>query len=177
MSIQELRSYGYRFPPLQERIDLLRETIMLLRAMWTGKKVSLKGKAVSVSDATCLPKPKQEPGPPIWVGGRHRSIIDVAAELADGWNYWGLTRRKLAKRERYLLVKCAQLNRDPDLITRSWAGTLSSVPSSHHKLAESMKAELMSQTGRQTHYFIASFPLGVDRKAYEAFAEAVRSIA
>ena len=177
MSIQELRSYGFRFPPLQERIDLLRETIMVLRAMWTGDKVSLKGKAVNVSDAVCLPRPKQKTGPPIWVAGRHRSIVDVAAEQADGWNYWGLTRRKLAELERYLSAKCARLNRDPVGIARSWAGTLSSAPSSHLKLAESMKAELVSRAGRETDYFIVSFPLGVDRKAYEGFAEAVRSIA
>ena len=177
MSIEELRSYGYRFPTLQERIDLLRETIMVLKAMWTGKEVSAKGKAVTVSHAICLPKPKQEPGPPIWVGGKHRRIIDIAAELADGWNYWGLTRRKLAERERYLSVKCAQLGRDPDGITKSWAGTLSNAPSSPSKLAESMKAELMSQTDAETDYYIASFSAETDRKAYEGFAEAVRSIA
>lgn len=177
MSTEELRSYGYRFPTLQERIDLLRETIMVLKAMWTGNEVSVKGKAVNVSHAVCLPKPKQEPGPPIWVGGKHRGIIDVAAELADGWNYWGLTRRKLAERERYLSVKCAQIGRDPDGIAKSWAGPLSNVPSSPSKLAESMKAELMSQTDAETDYYIASFSAGTDRKAYEGFAEAVRSIA
>jgi alkanesulfonate monooxygenase SsuD/methylene tetrahydromethanopterin reductase-like flavin-dependent oxidoreductase (luciferase family) len=176
MSIEELRSYGYRFPSLQERIDLLRETIMVLKAMWTGNKVSLKGKAANVSNAVCLPKPKQENGPPIWVGGRHRRVLDVAAELADGWTHWGLTGRKLAEQERYLLAKCAQLQRDPYSIAKSWAGTVSTAPSSTLDLAESMKAELMSQIGGETDYYIASFPVGVGRKAYEGFAEAVRSI-
>jgi alkanesulfonate monooxygenase SsuD/methylene tetrahydromethanopterin reductase-like flavin-dependent oxidoreductase (luciferase family) len=176
MSVQELCSYGYRFPPLQERIDLLRETIMVLRAMWAGNEVSFKGKTAKVSDAVCLPKPKQEPGPPIWVGGRHCRVIDVAAELADGWNYWGLTGQTLAERERHLLETCVKLHRDPNSIVKSWAGTLTTRFSSSVNSAEKMKAEIVSQTNGFTDYFIASFSARAERRTYEAFAEAVESI-
>jgi alkanesulfonate monooxygenase SsuD/methylene tetrahydromethanopterin reductase-like flavin-dependent oxidoreductase (luciferase family) len=176
MSVQELRSYGYRFPPLQDRIDLLLETIMILRAMWTGNEVSFKGRTARVSDAVCLPKPTQEPGPPIWVAGRHRSVIDVAVEFADGWNYWGLTKQRLAEREKHLLKTCVKLHRDPDSIVKSWAGTLPTQTSTSVNLAESMNAEIRSQTNESTDYFIASFSVTAKRKAYEAFAEAVQSI-
>jgi alkanesulfonate monooxygenase SsuD/methylene tetrahydromethanopterin reductase-like flavin-dependent oxidoreductase (luciferase family) len=178
MSVDELYSYGYRFPSLQERIDLLRETIMVLKAMWMGEEISLKGKAVNVSDVVCLPKPKQENGPPIWVGGRHWKILDVVAHLADGWNYWGLTRQEVAEREKYLSAKCMQLQRVPESITRSWAGTLSIEPSGRSwKLAESMRAELTSQADDATDYYIASFPVEAHDKVYEGFAEAVKSMA
>jgi alkanesulfonate monooxygenase SsuD/methylene tetrahydromethanopterin reductase-like flavin-dependent oxidoreductase (luciferase family) len=177
VSVQELRSYGYRFPPLQERIDLLRETIMILKAMWTGKEISFEGKTAHISNAVCLPKPTQEPGPPIWVGGRHRSVIDLAVELADGWNYWGLTSQRFVERERHLMETCVKLHRDPHSITKSWAGTVSTQPSSSLTLAENMKAGIISQTDRSTDYFIASFSGTADRKAYEAFVEAMKSIA
>jgi alkanesulfonate monooxygenase SsuD/methylene tetrahydromethanopterin reductase-like flavin-dependent oxidoreductase (luciferase family) len=179
MSVDEMRAYGYRFPPLNERIERLRETILILKAMWTGKTVSVKGKMVGVINAVSLPKPQQTPGPPIWIGGKHRMILDVVAELAEGWNHWGLSKRKLGEREAYLSTKCAELGRDSQSITRSWAGTISlaTQPSNQAKLAESMKTELLSQTNGTTDYFIPSFGAAANRKTYEAFAEAVRSIA
>lgn len=176
MSISELQSYGYRYPPLDERVTLLRETVMILKAMWTGNEVSFRGKVTNVSHAVCKPRPKQEAGPPIWIGGRHHKLLDAVAELADGWNYWGLTREKAAKLERYLDRKSAALHRSHDTITKSWAGTLPSTHGRRRELAERMKAEMESQTTEGTDYFIATFPVGADRKTYEAFAETVRSM-
>jgi alkanesulfonate monooxygenase SsuD/methylene tetrahydromethanopterin reductase-like flavin-dependent oxidoreductase (luciferase family) len=177
MSVPELRSYGYGFPTMNERVALLRETIMILKAMWTGKEVSFRGRMVNVSNAVCLPKPKQKLGPPIWIGGKHRRLIDVVAELADGWNHWGLTRPKVLRLEKYLRSKCAQFHRDPSGITESWAGTISSPSSNSVDLTETIMKELQSQIGRETNYFIASFPAGTGRKTYETFAEAVRAAA
>ncbi len=108
MSVHEMQAYGYRFPSLHQRIDLLRDTILILRAMWTGKKVSVKGKTFEVPNAVSLPKPKQKPGPPIWIGGRHNMILDIVAELADGWNYWGMDKKQLVEREKYLFAKCVE---------------------------------------------------------------------
>jgi alkanesulfonate monooxygenase SsuD/methylene tetrahydromethanopterin reductase-like flavin-dependent oxidoreductase (luciferase family) len=176
MSLEELHSYGYTFPILQDRITLLRETIMTLKAMWSGNEVSLNGRMVKVSHASCVPKPKQEPGPRIWVAGRHRKMLDVAAELADGWNHWGLTKRKLFEREAYLRAMCARTHRNRDAITESWAGTLTTLPPRGLSLLESMRSELMLRNGNETNYFIASLPATADRKAYESFAEAVRSL-
>jgi alkanesulfonate monooxygenase SsuD/methylene tetrahydromethanopterin reductase-like flavin-dependent oxidoreductase (luciferase family) len=177
LSIHELQSFGYKFPPLEDRITLLRETVMTLKALWSGNEVSFSGRLVKVHKALCLPKPKQQPGPPIWVGGRHRRILDVVVELADGWNYWDLTKQSLAEREEYLLKKCKQLHKNPDTITESWAGHLSMVPLNGLSLAESMRAELLLQDRRMTHYFIATLPAKAERNAYEGFADAVRSIA
>jgi alkanesulfonate monooxygenase SsuD/methylene tetrahydromethanopterin reductase-like flavin-dependent oxidoreductase (luciferase family) len=173
-SIPELRSYGYRFPNLKERITLLRETITVMKSMWTGTEVSFRGTILKLSNAVCQPKPKQKTGPPIWVGGRHPRLLDVTAELADGWNHWGLTEEKLRQLEAYLQAKCEELHRPPNNITESWAGQVA-LPASGSKLSRSVREEL-SRIGEKTRYFIASFPAGADRKAYESFAEAVRSI-
>ena len=175
MSVRELKSYGYDFPRLEERTCLLRETITILRAMWSGKEVSLTGKMANISNAICLPKPAQQNGPPIWIGGRNRALLTVVAELADGWNYWGLPVQKVREREKHLLEMCRHFNRNPDGVIESWAGTLTIPRGSGSKVAENMRAELTSQIGRKTNYFIASFPPGTDRKAYEGFAEAARS--
>lgn len=177
LSIPELRSYGYRFPPLNERVTLLRETIMVLRAMWTQAEVSFRGKILKLSHAVCQPKPKQKPGPPIWIGGKHRRLLDVAAELADGWNHWSPTKEKLWELEEYLYAKCVELHRPPGSITESWAGTAKAFPLGNNKLAQNVKEDLRARMGERTSYFIASFPTNAEHKAYEAFAEAVKSIA
>ena len=42
-SREELQSYGYQFPSLNERIGRLRETILILKSMWTQPEASFKG--------------------------------------------------------------------------------------------------------------------------------------
>ena len=177
MSVPELRAYGYRYPPLDERVTLLRETITVLKAMWTEPEVSFRGKTLRLAKAVCEPKPIQRPRPPIWVGGRNRRLLDVTAELADGWNHWGIAGERLRKLEAYLYTQCSQFRRPPASITESWAGTASTFQLGKIKPADKLREELRSRVGEKTSYFIASFPADADRKAYEGFAEAVKSIA
>ena len=174
MSVNELKSYGYRFPPLEERIARLTETVRILKAMWSGHAISLQGKFYNVSNAICRPKPIQETGPPIWIGGKHPRMVETAAGFADGWNYWGLSAGRVLELERLLDERCTQLGRDRHGITESWAGTLEIETNSN--TPEGIRTQLGAQVGDKTDYFIASFPAGSDRKAYEAFPEAVTSI-
>ena len=88
-----------------------------------------------------------------------------------------LTKEKVQQLETYFYAKCAELHRPPKTITESWACPLALLSSGNEKPAERMKKELNSRIGSRTSYFIASFPAGADRKAYEDFAEAVKSIA
>jgi alkanesulfonate monooxygenase SsuD/methylene tetrahydromethanopterin reductase-like flavin-dependent oxidoreductase (luciferase family) len=175
MSVRELQAYGFRFPTLRKRLTLLRESIAALKALWTGKNVSVKGQMVSVSNAICLPTPTQEPHPPIWVGGKHHGVIDVAVESADGWNYWGLSEQESRNRMGYFTTKCAQLHRDPRGLTLSWAG--SPLPLRPNRIdVQSVRTQLAAQAKIGIDYFIASFPAKTNRKTYQAFAETVRSL-
>ncbi|HYB67649.1 MAG TPA: LLM class flavin-dependent oxidoreductase [Candidatus Acidoferrales bacterium] len=179
LSAHEMQTHGYQFPSLEHRIDRLRETILILRAMWTGEKVSVRGKTCEISNALSLPKPKQKPGTPIWIGGRHKMVLDVVVELADGWNYWGLNRQDLEDREKYLFAKCAEVGRPYMGLVKSWTGKVDARKqrSSDLTIVEDIKRRLLSQTSEHTDYFIASFGRDSDPNAYEAFAEAVKSFA
>jgi len=179
MSAHEMQTHGYHFPSLDDRVNRLRDTILVLRALWTGERVSVTGKSFEISNALSLPKPIQKPGPPIWIGGRHKLILDIVAELGDGWNYWGLDKKELGDREKYLFAKCAEVGRLPIDMIKSWAGKVDGTSQSSKNLTiiEDMRRQLLSKTSEHTDYFIASFGRGSDRKAYEAFAEAVRSFA
>lgn len=180
MSREELHSYGYRFPDLNERVERLRESIQILKAMWTNDEVTFHGNHYEISRAVNLPKPKQRPHPPIWIGGRHLRILDVVAEFADGWNYWGLSKDGLERRKDYLANKCAEHGRKPSSILKAWSGTfqqLSDGARSHSELSRNIAGKLRNQADTETRYFIASFGSQADPESYQAFADAVKSLA
>jgi alkanesulfonate monooxygenase SsuD/methylene tetrahydromethanopterin reductase-like flavin-dependent oxidoreductase (luciferase family) len=179
MSRNELLSYGYPFSSTNERVERLRETILILKSMWTEDQATFEGRYNKLSNAVNYPKPIQTPHPPIWIGGKHVKILDIVAEMADGWNYWGLDREVLARCTRYLSSKCTKIGRHPNEIVKSWAGTLSQVlrrGGSRNEVEENIREQLMSQADHETEYFIGSFGARADTLAYEAFAEAVRSL-
>lgn len=179
MSRNELLSYGYRFANIDERLERLKETILILKAMWTQDRASFEGKYNKLSGAINYPKPKQTPHPPIWVGGKHPKILEIIAEMADGWNYWGLERQMLEQCSRYLTSECARIGRNPAQITKSWTGPLSNLfkpGRRRNQIVEDVRRQLQSQTNDETRYFIASFGSRAVTTDYEAFAEAVRSL-
>src|SRR5262245_41049714 len=57
--------FGIPFPPTGERFDLLTDALEILTRLYTGERVSYDGKVVSLRDAQLLPRPVQQPHPPI----------------------------------------------------------------------------------------------------------------
>ena len=58
------------------RNDALDDAIRTMRAAWTGEPVD---------QVLSLPRPVQQPGPPIWIGGNSTRAIRRAVELGNGW--------------------------------------------------------------------------------------------
>ena len=58
------------------RNDVLDDAIRTMRAAWTGEPVD---------GVLSLPRPTQQPGPPVWIGGNSTRAIRRAVELGDGW--------------------------------------------------------------------------------------------
>lgn len=84
---QEFDAYGYEFPNTGTRIEMLRESVSILKSMWTEEKASFKGKYYEINDAICNPKPVQKPHIPISIGGSgEKYLLRLVAELADEWN-------------------------------------------------------------------------------------------
>jgi alkanesulfonate monooxygenase SsuD/methylene tetrahydromethanopterin reductase-like flavin-dependent oxidoreductase (luciferase family) len=83
----EYAAYGYDFPPLPDRLGQLKETLKILRMMWTEDAPSFAGRHFSITKATCNPKPVQA-RLPVWVGisTGTRTMPRYAVELADGLN-------------------------------------------------------------------------------------------
>ena len=179
MSRDELLSYGYDFAGLHERVERLRETILILKAMWSEDEASFHGKYYELRQAVNYPKPKQKPHPPVWVGGRHRRILDIVAEMASGWNQWGLNDAQLRQCNSYLSKKCAEIGRRAEDITKSWAGTISDLfrsSSTRPQMLQILTAALQSKADAGARYFIANFGTRPDLEKLKMFAEAVSNL-
>lgn len=69
---KEHAAYAIPFPPLRERFDRLAEQLKILTGLWTTRpgRHDFAGGHYPVTDSPALPKPVQEPHPPIIIGGR-----------------------------------------------------------------------------------------------------------
>ncbi len=87
---REHTAYGIPFPGVGERFDRLAEQLEILTGLWrtpVGETYSWAGEHYRLVDAPALPKPVQQPGPPIIVGGRGpKRTPDLAARYADEFN-------------------------------------------------------------------------------------------
>jgi probable F420-dependent oxidoreductase len=64
---------------------LLDESIDVVRAALLDEYPAYEGARFSVSDVGLRPRPRQQPRPPIWVGGSSPAALRRAGERGDGW--------------------------------------------------------------------------------------------
>ena len=64
----------------RRRAGLLDEALAIVAGLWTGEPFSFRGEHFTVDEVTFLPRPVQQPRPPIWVGGGwpHRRPVERA---------------------------------------------------------------------------------------------------
>ena len=109
---EEHVAYGWEFPTTAARYALLEDALKLLPFMWGPGKRSFTGRAVSVADTSCYPRPLQAKVPIVVGGGGERHTLRLAAQYADAANVLGdaaTVRRKTAIMRQH----CQDLGRDP----------------------------------------------------------------
>lgn len=123
----EYKAAGYDFPPTRERIARLDDALSLIKTVWTEAPATYQGQYARVENWSGVPRPLQQPHPPIWVGGNgEKYTLRVVAKQADVWNMSALltgttpeeTARKIALLDDY----CREIGRDPATIAKSWFG-------------------------------------------------------
>jgi len=76
--------------PFRERGRLSDDYIRAIKAAWASDVPEYKGAYASFAGATFAPRPRQQPHPPIWVGGSPATLSAAAlrrcAELGDAWH-------------------------------------------------------------------------------------------
>jgi F420-dependent oxidoreductase-like protein len=111
---QEHTAYGFPFPPLAERLDVLEEQLEIVTRTWTEEEFTFAGRHYALDDCPGLPKPVQQPRPPLIMGGRAGPrALSLAARFADEYNTAFVTAEEAAARRRRLLAACERAGRDP----------------------------------------------------------------
>jgi len=65
------------------RIDRMIESIKVIRGLWGEGAFSFEGDHYTIAEMDGLPKPVQDGGPPIIVGGGGKRVLSTAARMAD----------------------------------------------------------------------------------------------
>ncbi|TDT17700.1 alkanesulfonate monooxygenase SsuD/methylene tetrahydromethanopterin reductase-like flavin-dependent oxidoreductase (luciferase family) [Ilumatobacter fluminis] len=115
----EAAAYGYDFPPVGRRLDMLDEAAGLLTSYFTNDRTTHEGEYFRASDASMLPGPVRG-HLPIWVGGvGEKRTLRMAAQYADGWNAAYVSPAEYRRLNGVLDEHATKLDRDPSTIERS----------------------------------------------------------
>lgn len=115
----EYKGYGFEFAKPSDRIGMLKETVEIVKSMWTQAETTYDGKYYKLSRANCDPKPLQSPTPPIWIGGGGEQLtLRVVAQHADVSNF-GSSLEEFVKKREILKGHCKVVGRDEDSIRKT----------------------------------------------------------
>lgn len=88
--------------PFRQRGTRTNEYIRLWRACWQPGPTTFKGRYFSFENMHVSPKPVQQPGPPIWIGGSSAASLRRAARFADVWQPTPTPLEALKSNQQYL---------------------------------------------------------------------------
>ncbi len=74
---------GIALDPAGTRIDRLEEALAVIGGLFADGPVTHHGRHYQVTDLEGTPKPVQQPGPPILIGGGGKRVLSLAARRAD----------------------------------------------------------------------------------------------
>jgi G6PDH family F420-dependent oxidoreductase len=74
---------GHRWPPVATRLEMLEESIEVIRALWTGSLVTHHGRYYTVENARLYSVP--DTPPPIAVSAFGPEAAELAARIGDGF--------------------------------------------------------------------------------------------
>lgn len=124
----EHASYGVPFPPVTERFDLLEEQLEIVTGLWAtprGGRFSYDGAHYTLTDSPALPRPVQQPRPPVVIGGKgRRRTPALAARFADEYNVPFDTLDVTGECFDRARLACHEAGRDPATLRLSAAQTL-----------------------------------------------------
>ena len=86
---REHELYGWDFPPVARRYELLEDALQLLPLMWGKGTPPFDGRTMTIPAATCYPRPLQERVPILVGGSGERRTLRLVARYADACNLFG----------------------------------------------------------------------------------------
>jgi F420-dependent oxidoreductase-like protein len=121
----EHTAYGIPFPSLGERFDRYEEQLAVVTGLWStppGETFDFAGEHYRISGSPALPKPVQEGGIPVLVGGSGKKRTPrLAARYASEFNVPFRSAADNARLFGGVREACAEAGRDPASLVRSSA--------------------------------------------------------
>jgi alkanesulfonate monooxygenase SsuD/methylene tetrahydromethanopterin reductase-like flavin-dependent oxidoreductase (luciferase family) len=111
-------TFGFPNLSMKDRRAHLTETIAGLKALFRGEAYE-GGDHQPALAGPLVPPPVSSGGPPIWVGAQSEEVVRMAANLADGWNGWGLTPDAFRRKAEILSEEAGRTGRR---VEATWAG-------------------------------------------------------
>jgi len=111
---REHRAFGFPFPETPVRMAMFAEQLEIVHRLWTEPHVDFRGEHYVLENAPGLPKPVQQPHPPIIVGGGgSRGTAEPAARFADEYNTPFKSPEEFAEVRAKVSAACERIGRDP----------------------------------------------------------------
>ncbi len=102
--------------PWRERGSRTDEGLRILKTLWGCDHPSIHGRHHDFAEVQFLPKPVQQPHPPLWIGGRSQASVRRAVELGDAWHPSHFTFEEFRQWVPRLRERCERTGRAPDSV-------------------------------------------------------------
>lgn len=108
---------GFPFMDAKQRFELFAEQVEVVVRSWTEEGFDHSGPGYELQGQTALPKPVQQPHPPLVLGGSGKPrFAALAARYASEVNTLGAPNDELRERKARLDRACAEAGRDPETL-------------------------------------------------------------
>jgi alkanesulfonate monooxygenase SsuD/methylene tetrahydromethanopterin reductase-like flavin-dependent oxidoreductase (luciferase family) len=114
----EHRAFGIPTLSKADRRTHLAELVASVKAMFRGEPWG-GGDHVPPITGPLLPPPAQPGGPPVWIGAQADEVVRLAGAVADGWNGWGVSPERFARKATLLAEEAGAAGREAE---PTWAG-------------------------------------------------------
>ena len=115
---REHAGLGVPFPPTAERFERLEETLQIVRQMWSDEDGRYEGRHYTLAETVCVPRPLQQPHPPILIGGMgEKKTLRLVAQYAQLCNLFFMP--GLEQKLDVLRGHCEAVGRDYDEIEKT----------------------------------------------------------
>lgn len=139
---EEHIAYGYDFPPLKTRFEMLEEALQIVRSMFTEEQTTFKGEHFTADGAYNNPKPVRGDIPILIGGSGERKTLRLVAKYGDGCNLFGDAER-FTHLKGVLEAHCEDVGRDPSEITKTVMSQIVIAPT--HEAAEALVKPLLER--------------------------------
>jgi probable F420-dependent oxidoreductase len=110
-SEDEFEAIGATFKDRGRRVD---EFIRVLETVWADNPVAFEGEFFRIPSSIVLPKPVQQPHPPLYLAAFAPSAIARVGRLADGWNPARIPADEMSRTMDTIRATARAAGRDPD---------------------------------------------------------------